>query len=211
MTTFAEIEASARGLIDHDTDTQVTQAQFLLWSNEEYPILVRRLAQAIPDRYMKFSADFPGVASQDLTAAPTSLTDFDRLHVVQVKSGTAYYDLPLARASSPESSCALAFRQRGASTVDLFPSTGWPGLTFRAKYTYVPVPLLSGSSLDLPRGAEIGLVAMLCERARHRMDEDTSYLERAREAAWQRIQSSLLPFYGRVSPESITDVTGRYP
>jgi hypothetical protein len=210
MSTWTDIETSARALTDHDSDTQVTQPQLLVWANEEYPILVRRLAQAIPDRYRKIGPDFSGVASQDLAGVPVSLTDFDRLDVVQVKDGAQYYDLPLAPVASPESIGYLAFRQRGASTVDLYPSTLYAGRTFRAKYLYMPAVLTNASTIDVPRGAEIGLAHVLSERIRHRMEEDTSYLERAREDAWRRVIGALLPFYGRTSPETIVDVTGCY-
>lgn len=210
MATWTDVEGSVRGLTDHDTDTQVTQAQLLLWANEEMPIFVRRLAQAIPDRYRKVTADFSGVASQDLGLAPTSLTDFDRLDVVQVKDGTLYYDLPLAPEASPESIGYLAWRQRGISTIDLYPASLYPGRTFRAKYLYMPAVLTNASTIDVPRGGELYLVNMLAERTRHRHEEDTTYLERVREAAWQRFIASFLPFYGRSTPQAILDVTGRY-
>lgn len=214
MATFQNIEDSIRGQTNHDTDTQVTQDQIYLWINEELPVLARRLANVIPDRYTKLSPDFTIVAgnSQDLTAAPTSLTDFSRIRCVQVKSGTIYGDLDLAPNVSPETVGWLCWRQRGASTVDLFPLQLVSGQTYRVKYIYKPAPgskAAPGLTIDLPDGCEQAINALVAMRCRHRDDDDFSLFERERERVWQVLVQSLLPFY-MDQPQGIVDVTGRY-
>jgi hypothetical protein len=212
MTTLADIEASVRAGTDHDTDTQATQPQIYAWTNEEVPLLVRRLASSIPDRYTAISPGFTVASgnSQLLTAAPTSLTDFSRLRCVQLQDGTIWSDLPLAPAASPETSGYLGFRQRGAATVDLHPAALLPGRTFRVKYLYKPAKLTAGADVvDLPEGAEQALIALIAGRVRHREDLDAGYWQAERQRIWTEVVQSLIPLYVGAS-QGIVDVSGRY-
>lgn len=216
MALLQDVIDSIRGGTDHDTDTQVTDVTLTLWINEEYPVLVRRLASAIPDRYTKYSSDVTvvsGASSFDVTANPPNVSDLSKLLCPQLKQSGRYLDLPLARTVNAENAGCLCFRQRGASTVDLFPAEVAPN-TYRIKYVYKPAKLTSVTPgvtdvLDLPDGGEGPIVQVVSARVRGKFDEDPSAHERWRETAWREFRDSMLPFYS-TTPRTVTDVTGRY-
>jgi hypothetical protein len=212
MASLSDIEASIRAGTDHDTDTQVTTPQIYAWFNEAYAVFHRRLATLFPDLFTKISADVPvasGASSFDLTATPPTLTDFGKLRVVQVKSGLDYFSLPLANAANPEREARLCFRQRGFTTIDLFPTLAAAG-TYRVRYVTKGLKLAAPTDpVDLPEGAETVLIETVAARVRCRHDDDPGPHMMFKSEAWKDLLASLGPMYVS-TPQSIQDIRGRF-
>jgi hypothetical protein len=209
---LSDIEASVRAATDHDTDTQVTQAQAYAWINEEYFALRRRLADAVPDLYTKVSADFTlgaGITSQDVTAAPLSLSDFAKPRIVEIKNSPFYSPLETAGFMTADWGGSLSWRLRG-TTIDLYPQDFVPGKTFRVKYITKPAKLVNPNDpVDVPDGAERVLVESVAARIRVRLDDDPSFHLQMRDKYWAEIRDSLVRQYVS-TPQTIVDITGRY-
>lgn len=207
MATLQDILDSVRAGIDRETgdDAAGTDTKLKLWINSEYKLLVRRLATLFPDRYTKYSTDIvvaPGASSFD---AAVTATDFSKLRELQLKQGADYLRVVLGNGINPEMSGTLCFRQRGASTMDIFPATAAPG-TYRVKYLYKPASLATGTDpVDLPDGGEEMIAQLVAAKCRFRIDEDPSLHLAQREQLWAELRDSLLPFYGAPG-EGIVDV-----
>lgn len=210
---LSDIEASVRAGCDHDADTQITTPQVYVWANEAYFAIRRRLGEVAPDLYTRVSPDFTlgaGVTSQDLTAAPLSLTDFSKVRIVEWKTGAYYSPLPVAPFLTADVRGEMAFRLRG-TILDFFPSTFVPGQIFRVKYLTKPAAKLAapGDAVDVPDGAERVIVEEILGRIRVRFDEDPSPHIAWRTQAWEEVRNALIKQYVS-TPQSIVDLSGRY-
>jgi hypothetical protein len=203
-----------RTVTEHDVDLQVTDTQFVPLIDSEYQRIRRQLGDLVPDLYTKVTADFTlgaGITAQDLSAAPTSITDLGKLRSVEIKDGTFYRAVPLAAFIAEGIAGYLCWRQRGATTIDFFPVELVSGQTFRAKYVSQPASVTATSdSLDIPAGADGIIVERVAARGvRNRFEEDANpHLQQA-AALWQELRESLSMFYNG-TPQTVEDISGRY-
>lgn len=206
----SDIILLARTLTDHDSDTQITDTQLLALLNTRYEALCRALGMVVPTLRTKVAATFTVSSgnSQDVTAAPLFLTDFDRVRRIRRQVSAGVWD-PIGVASpiDPETipqEHDFVFLERG-TVIEFYPSLLVVGQTFELSYVYRPVRLAStASALDIPDGADDVLAQQLAALIRGRFDEDPSAHVAEAARLWTDLKWYLQRRYG-VHPEGMAD------
>jgi hypothetical protein len=188
VSSVVDLIASARAATDHDSDTQVTDTQLTAWLNEFWPLLWRKVGNQAPTLIAKVTAAFAVTGtSQDVTASPLSLTDFDRVYRVERQYGSVYLPLEAADPLNPENTYDVSFLER-LTTLEFYPTAMAPG-TYRLTYLPKAATLANTSTaLPLPAGYETALTERLASRIRVRFEEDpTPHL-----SAWSLAEAAYL-------------------
>jgi hypothetical protein len=201
----SDVIAYARFVTNHDTDTQSTDAQLIPVVNAIYQETRRKLAMIVPTLYTAVSASFTISSgnTQDVTAAPLSLTDFERVRLLQRQVNTSdWRPVGVANPIDPERLPVgedFAFLERG-NFLELYPSLSAPGQTFRLRYLQKPaaVTTVGGATgtLLLPDGADEYMGEMLASKMRQREKEDVKPHLDAAERALRELKWDLSNRYG---------------
>ena len=210
MATAADIIALARPLTDHDSDTQVTDAQLVALVSPRYLALRRKLGRAVPSLYRSTVTWTAAAATQDVTAAPLSLTDYDRVYRMRFQTGTSpagYWPMGVANPLNPEAISGgydFAFLERG-TILELYPSAQAIGTGFELSYITKGVKLTApGDTIVLPDGADYILAQLLAADIRVRFEEDPTPHLNIATAEWQELRWQLIQRYG-VHPEGLVE------
>lgn len=178
--TAADPIAYARVATDHDTDTQVTDAQLLVLLAPLWQKLRRKLGQRISTLFTRVTTfTISSGSTQDVTAAPLSLTDFERVRRLrkQVSNTTpaSYIPIGVSDFIDPEMvpwNQDIVFLERG-TTLEFFPAALIPGSTFELAYITLAAAITATSSpIDAPAGIEEILGELLAAKIRVRFEED---------------------------------------
>lgn len=202
-----------RAVTDHDTDTQVTDAQILSWMDPILQALQRQCADLAPDLFTAVSDDFAiaaGASSQDLASAPLSLGDvLGKIRSVERKqSATVYYAIPQYHVLVGTMAASLSWRQLGETTILFRPPLAAPG-TYRVQYLLKCPPLaLVSTAFSVPHGADSVIVERLAAKVRMRFEEDPTPHVNAANQAWKDLRAWLIRQSS--TPARVWDVTGRY-
>lgn len=203
------IATDIRASTDHDSDTQVTDAQLWPWISSSYHVLRRKIADIAPELFTGISADLT-VAAGASTIALSSITDLGKIRTVERKDGSVYTALPLAPFEHGSHPAHLSWRLRaavGADVVDLAPADLAPG-TYRVRYLTKGVAINdSGDNLILPEGGDRVVVEEVAARVRVRFEEDPTPHLVAAKAAWEELRQGLVRLYANTSIP-IVDVRG---
>lgn len=194
MATWSEVETNVRALTNHDSDTQVTTAQLLLWCNLEYTRLRRILGDEVPGLYL-------GTELFTITSGNTRViaaTDFSKVYRLESSyaPSTQYRPLDVASRQDPEGSTALSFLENGG-TLEIYPSPSAVG-SYRLTYVKKPVALVNpGDTVALPDELVDVLAQRLAARVKLRLP-DTSHAPHLdwAEAAMREALSFLKRRYG---------------
>ncbi len=184
-----------RASTDHDSDTQVTDAQLTAWLDLEYKNLRRVLAQIAPSLYA--TAD----SSQVIAAGSTTLalpTNYERLVRLEQQFGSNWFPVLISDELTPHYG-ELNAREEGAA-FQLSPVSLAPG-TYRFIYVALPATLVNvtddSTALAVPSGCEDVILERVAARVRERFDEDPSaHLARA-DRVWREQKSALRRRYGK--------------
>lgn len=184
--TAADVIAYARAATDHDSDTQITDPALIILLNPIWQRVRRKLGQRVPTVFSKVTTfTIASGSTQDVTAAPLSLTDFERVRRLrkQVSNTSPASYIPIGTASKidPEGvpwNQDIVFLERG-TVLEFFPAQLIPGATFELVYISKVARLAGGGSpvgatdiLDAPDGIEEVLGEALAAKIRPRFDED---------------------------------------
>jgi hypothetical protein len=215
--TAADVIAYARAATDHDSDTQVTDAGLIVLLGPVWQRIRRRLVQRVPTLYTKVAATFTVSSgnTQDVTGAPLSLTDYDRVRrirrLVNSTTPTNYVPIGVADAIDPERVPVdqdVVFLERG-TVLEFYPASIIPTMTFELSYLTKAATLTGGGSpvgasdaIDAPEGIQEILGEELAAKIRPRFEEDPTPHLRAAEAALGEYLWDLQRRYG-VHPDGM--------
>ncbi len=209
MATAADIITSVRaatGQVYADGSGPITDAQILLWANELYPLVRRKIAKFAGDLFATNSTAFT-VAAGATEIDVSSLTTLDIIFEVKKLYGTVYRTVDEA-GPDPEGSGKLVWRRRGMAgsgvVIELYPARVAPG-TYKLRYMATATALTGSGAVLLPAGAERILIESVASRVMQRLERDWQFHDRAAAVALDELQSQLGP-----SLYVIADVTGRY-
>jgi hypothetical protein len=204
MAAFSDVEASVRASSDMAADTGRTpQATILVLANEEYEEVIRRLAEFMPDPYRAVSADLSVSATTSPYIDVASLTGAFRFLEIQRKESGKYWTIDPADGKNPEVDPKLTWRQRGffgtGAKLDIFPPESSVG-TYRVHYCVFPGALTVSpdAELKLPLGGRKYLAACVAARIKHREEEDPTFMESIRSAAFSSLRIGLEPKGGTI-------------
>jgi hypothetical protein len=175
----SDIIASARPATRHDTDTQVTDAQLLIWLGEHVRALHSMAARICKSQYT-LTALFTvasGTTSVTVGSAPlagVAANTYLDFRGIDFDLGNSAW-MPLK---------PLSFRGRGTAdarryllrgdTIDLYPTTNTAG-NYRLWYIATPFTVttpVAGTSLALPEGGDLWLAEQLGARIRVRFQQN---------------------------------------
>jgi hypothetical protein len=196
VASFADVEASVRAAVFQEDTGRLPQATILLFCNEEFEELVRRVSDFAPDLWAAVSGDLT-VAAGGTTLDISSLTTLLKIQEVQRKESGRYAALDPAGRNAEIFSNGITWRQRGfpgaGCVVELFPPESAPG-TYRVRYVAKPSAIVAGTNpIALPPGGQRVLVESIAARLRAREKEDPSFHLAAREKAFDNLRRSLTP------------------
>lgn len=173
--TVANVIEYARIVTDHDSDTQVTDAQLIKVVNTVYQRVRRKLALHVPQLYRK-NASFTATGdTQDVTGAPLSLTDFGSIwRIRRLTVGGDYEHVSVANEPSPDNIPTdqdYVYLMRG-TVIEFFPTGFVSGQTFEIAYLSQPVAVtLTSDVLDVPEGFQECLGEYVASKIRLRFEE----------------------------------------
>ena len=199
----SDVIAQVRPLTNHDVDTQFTDAQLVTLLSPRYLALLRKLIRIMPTFYTKVASwTLASGNTQDVTAAPLSLTDFDRVRRIRYQASSGSGGLiPLAVANPVDPEALpygkfFVFLERGTN-IDFYPSTLAAGNTFELSYLVKGVKLATtGDTLNLPDGADYVLAQYLAADIRVRFEEDPAFHFRMGGEAFADLKHDLQDRYG---------------
>jgi hypothetical protein len=210
VATAADIIAIARPLTDHDADTQVTDPQLVKLLSPRYLALRRKLGRAVPSLFRSTVTWTATAATQDVTAAPLSLTDYDRVYRLRWLNGVApagYSPLGVANPIDPEMvpyGRDFVFLERG-TTLEFYPSASVIGVGLELSYVTKGAALAATTdAVVLPDGADYILAQLLAADIRVRLEEDPSAHLSIAATEWTDLRWELLQRYG-VHPEGMPE------
>lgn len=198
----------ARTLTDHQNDTQIQDNPGLLQVlSPLYLALRRKLAMLVPTLYTKrVQFTLSSGNTQDYTASPLSLTDFERAQRMRRQiSSSDWTPVGIANPIEPEQlpqGQDYVYLERG-TVLEFYPSAAIPGSTFELSYITKATKLsTTGDTLDIPDGADLVLAEQLAAKIRPRFDEDPSPHIRAAGEHLTELKWDLVNRYG-VDPEAM--------
>jgi len=137
----------------HDSDDQVSPAQYLALVSDEYRLLRRWLCNHAPS-LCEYTATAIAVTGTSITKSST-LTDFEKVVLVSRLEGSTYY--PISTASR---------------ALMITPPTGGVAGTYEVAYLKgAPASITTSTAIDLPSGLEVVLQERCCAWVRQRMRE----------------------------------------
>lgn len=191
---LSELHDAIRAETDHDSDTQVTNAQLTERANIDYQNLRRKLIGVAPQIYAVEDD------SQTLVTGDSALdmpADFERLVRLEKQVGSSDMWIPVEVSTEldPHYGC-LAVREEDG-VLKLAPTSLTAG-TWRIVYVPKPDGLVDDDQdIILPDGLEDILIQQGAAFVRRRMDEDPSpHLQQA-DMVWKEQRSALRRRYGR--------------
>lgn len=196
----------ARAVTDQQATAQIGDTTILAVLNPLYFTVRRALGMLVPSLYRKTPAAFTISAgnTQDVTAAPLSLTDYERIWRIRRQvNGTSYSPICVANELDSEnvpSDYDFAVLERG-TTLELYPSASVAGCTFELSYIAKPTKLNAvGDAVDVPDGVDYVLGQRLAaELIRPRFEEEAGAHVKAAEEAWREAKWYLQQRYGVLS------------
>lgn len=129
----------------------------------EYRILRRRLAADFPALYERLSSE----TTLTTTTTITKPTGCGSVRVLEKKSGSGWYPVPLTNSLNRSETIGLAFYEMG-DTIYITPASTAPG-TYRIFYTEEPGATVT--ALDLPYGLEEVVIQEVAAFGRDRHNE----------------------------------------
>lgn len=201
MATVQDVIDGARVQTSHDVDQQVTDPQLITFTDDAYQDLWRAVADVAPELVAKRAASTfmiaAGTNTQDVTASPLSLTDFDRVYRLERQYGPVYRPVNVASALDPELTAVPAFLERG-TVLELYPSQ-LAGATYRL--SYIPVPETLDDATDpipLPQGAKAILVERVIAKVwvRDEKEDRAPYHEQLAQSLETKYLRSVRKRYG---------------
>lgn len=195
----------ARQVTDQENTAQFPDASVLPVLSAVYQRVRRKVAVRVPTLYTKVVSFTATASTQDVTAAPLSLTDFGSTRRIRrlVNASTADYE-PVGVANSPNPDLVpfdqtYVFLERG-TVLEFFPSNQVVGQTFELSYLSQPAVLAATSDpLDLPNNMLEAVGEFLAEKFRFRFEESA---EVHREAAEQALSDALWDLTQRYGVQS---------
>lgn len=191
--TAQQIIDAARPAIRHDTDSQVTDAQLLIWLGEHVRGLhsmSARLARGMYTQSARFtlqSGNSVTIQSAPLDSVPAN-TYLDFRGIDYDISGGYYAPMQPLPFRSRAGGSGRQYMLRG-NTIDLFPSQNATG-NYRLWYLAAPMTATvptAITSFNLPEGGDMWLSEALAARSRVRFQQDpTPHLEQQRRC-WRDI------------------------
>lgn len=191
--TAQQIIDAARPAIRHDTDSQVTDPQLLIWLGEHVRGLhsmAARLARGMYTQSARFtlqSGNSVTIQSAPLDSVPAN-TYLDFRGIDYDISGGYYAPMQPLPFRSRAGGSGRQYMLRG-NTIDLFPSQNATG-NYRLWYLAAPMTATvpaAITSFNLPEGGDMWLSEALAARSRVRFQQDpTPHLEQQRRC-WRDI------------------------
>lgn len=137
----------------HDSDDQVSAAQFLAVVSDEYRLLRRWLCNHAPS-LCEYTATGISVTGTSITKS-SSLTDFEKVVLVSRLDGSTYYPISTAPRATM-----------------ITPTTGGVAGTYEVAYLKgAPATITTSTAIDLPAGLEVVLQERCNAWVRQRMSE----------------------------------------
>lgn len=212
MATAADIIAIARALTNHLAgDSQAgDDAALLVMLSPRYLALRRKLGRAVPSLFRNTVTWTAIAATQDVTAAPVSLTDYERVYRLRWLNGvgsSGYGPLGTANPIDPEMipyGRDYVFLERG-TTLEFYPSANVIGVGLELSYITKGAALTATNTpIVLPDGADYILGQLLAADMRVVVEEDPSSHLAIAAAEWTDLRWELLQRYG-VHPEGLPE------
>jgi hypothetical protein len=177
MATLATLIVDVRSDTDHDSDTQVSDAQITVWANRQYYLLRQKLADVCPTLYnvqLSFTVA-AGASSYTITPAGGAETFLKvrKLERQDTTQNSYWNEVGVANPLDPEAipdGLDWAFLER-SGVLDIYPSLSAPG-TYRLTYIGAPAALTGSATIALPTVLEETLVQRIAARVRIRLRED---------------------------------------
>lgn len=205
----SDVITYARAATDHDSDTQITDPQLVTLLNPIWQRLYRKIAQRVPTLFTKVvTFTLAAGNTQDVTGAPVSLTDFDRVRRIrrQISSSNPVAYVPVGTANpidpeNPPFGQDYGFLERG-TILEFYPASGIPGLTFELAYltSAVALTVVSSPLTGAVAGLDEVLGEELAAKIRPRFDEAAAGHIAAARYALDYILTDLQSRYG-IHPE----------
>jgi len=198
----SDVITYARVVTDQETGNQFPDASVLPVLNAVYQRIRRQLAQRVPTLYTKRVQFTATAATQDVTAAPLSLTDFGSVRRIRrlVNSNSNEYEpVGVANDANPDSvpfDQNYVFLEKG-TVLEFYPSAQVIGQIFELSYLSQPVALTAvNNSLDVPEGFQEILGEYLASKFRFRFEESAKQHIDAGDAALTEMLWDLTNRYG---------------
>lgn len=197
--TRAEARTAIRASTDHDSDTQVTDAQLNVWIDIFHQLVRREINLIVPQLYSAVASE------QTLTGSTESMTmpsDYGGLVRVEQQIGSDWYQVPIADELNPHIS-TLSVREE-ANTLKLAPKALAVGV-FRVIYLVEPATLSAdsgtGGVLLVPKGIELVICEAVSAFVRNRDNDDPSFsLSHGPVGAlWKMQKTALRRRYGKAA------------
>jgi hypothetical protein len=211
VATAADIIAIARALTNHlPGDSQAgDDAALLVLLSPRYLALRRKLGRAVPSLFRSTVTWTAIAATQDVTAAPLLLTDYERVYRLRWLGG-GYSPLGVANPIDPEMiPCGrdFVFLERG-TVLEFYPSASIVGLGLELSYITKGAALTATTTpIVLPDGADYILAQLLAADMRVVVEEDPGSHLAIAGAEWADLRWELLQRYG-VHPEGMPEEGG---
>lgn len=189
---LSELRDAARAETDHDSDTQVTDAQLTKRINTDYQNLRRKLIQVAASLY-SVEDD-----AQTLAAGDGDLEmpfDFERLVRLEKQVGDNWFPVEVSDELNPHYGCINVREEDGV--LKLAPTSLTAG-TWRIVYVPKPDGLVDDDQdVILPEGLEDILIQQAAAFIRRRHDEDPMPHTQQADTVWREQKSALRRRYGR--------------
>lgn len=200
----SEAVTNVKTSTSHDSDDQVSTAQYVAWFQVEQDRIRRRLAAAVPT-YAATTASFTLTGSTVTMAQPATFLALVRLEKL---SGSRYYAVPVSNGLDTSGSGALEYRELGANIV-VEPVEEAPG-TYLLTYVTKGATLAADMStaLDLPIGFEDVACERVAARVRERCSEDPAPHIRRAEEVWREVFPAFKRRYGAHPVSGLRRVRG---
>lgn len=175
----------------HDSDDQVSTAQYLDFVQAEQDRIRRELAVDVPELYQT-------TAAATINAGSDTITPVAMLHFVRLEKlvGSRYYPVPATGGLSTNGIDGTEFRWQGSSIV-VSPVEDADG-TYRYAYVTLGATLtgVNPEQVEIPVGLEEVLIERVCAQVRWRCYEDGSGHEAKAQGIWDKMLPKIKRRYG---------------